>query len=177
LAGVRLSCPTKKEQVLREGQQLLEKQRLSPKPTPREKGTERSRDKNPDRHSKRGHSQGPDQKVTTESGGGGAGCPSNFRPWDSVAQPSGGQNKEPRHPLPQFPTTPAVGEASMRAAAPPLPRARFQPKFPSTFRRPRTGKTFPIQSDTSSLEVLCYPELPGPQSSESHPSNFGLLTW
>lgn len=159
MAGVRPSCPTKKGQVLREEQQVLEEQKLNPKPTPREKRTERSRDRNPDPHSKWGHSQGPDQKVTTEPGGGGAGRPSNFRPWDSVAQPSGGQNKEPRHPLPQFPTTPAVGGASMRAAVPPLPRARFLPKFLSTFRRPRTGKTFPIQSDTSSLGVLCHPEL------------------
>lgn len=64
------------------------------------------------------------------------------------------QNKGPRRPLPQFPTTPIRGGAGQRGNLPSSPRphpllspppvswARIQLKFPVTFRRPETGENF-----------------------------------
>lgn len=159
---MRTSSPTKKEQVLRNEQQLQEKEREDPGKEGRE--TQREWGRDPDRHGERGHRRGfqaETRKQPQNQAGLGPKRPSSLRHWDSVVQPSGGQNKEPWHPLPQLPATPAVGGACVQAAstAPPPPRARLQPKFPSTFRRPETGKTFPILSDTASPELPCLPEL------------------
>lgn len=121
MPGVRPSCPTKKEQVLREELQLLEKQRLSPKPTSREKGTERSRDRSPDRHSKRGHSQGRNQKVTTEPGGGGAGAPIKLQALGLSRPAIWRTEQRAQASPPPVPHNPCCGRGKRARAASPAP--------------------------------------------------------
>lgn len=160
--------------MLREEQQLLQKQRLSPKPASGEKKT-RSRDRNPDRHSKRGHSQGRDQKVTTEPGGGGAGAPIKLQALGLSRPAIWRTEQRAQASPPPVPHNPCCGRgqhASGRPAPPPgsvptqvpidFPEAKNRENFPLTVRYLLPGGFMPSRT------------FPGPQSSESHPSNFGL---
>lgn len=91
-----------------------------------------------------GRNSSQDQKKTHRTTDWGTGAPCHQE----------SQNKGPRRPLPQFPTTPIRGGAGQRRnrplapptppplTPPPGPWAGIQLKFPVTFRRPGTGENF-----------------------------------